>query len=170
VREAGVQVNCTPKIHSRDPMVEDHSIFFPDHDLIPLSLKRVFSYFPTSKPTTQILDKCDDLFLLTPEGQWNPHSDAYARNEENMLDWERNIVEKRDQVEILLSEVEIGSTMISSAKISKLETKIIDERMSDLERLYGTRKGERPPWKQILAEVNNIASVLCSVLLVLEPK
>jgi hypothetical protein len=85
-----------------------------------------------------------------------------------MLDWEGNMVEKRDRVQILLSEVEIDSTMVSSAEISKLETEIIDERMSDLEPLHGPRKEERPPWTQIPPEVDDVASVLCGVLLVLD--
>jgi hypothetical protein len=170
VREAGVQVNSTPKIHTSDPTVNDHSIYFPDDDFrIPLSLWGVFSYFPTSKPTTQILEDCEDLFLLTPGGQWNPHSDAYAKNEENMLDWEGNMVEKRDRVQILLSDVEIDSAMASSATISKLETKIINEKMKDLEPLYGLRREERPPWQHVPPEVDDVASVLCSVSTILDP-
>ena len=47
----------------------------------------------------------DELFLLTPEGQWNPHSDVYAWNEEIMEDWEGNMAEKEDQIHILLYKV-----------------------------------------------------------------
>jgi hypothetical protein len=61
-----------------------------------LSLWGIFSYFPTHAPTNEQVDACDDVFLLTPNGIWNPHSDAYVKNEENMLDWEGNMVEKQD--------------------------------------------------------------------------
>jgi hypothetical protein len=98
MREAGVRVNATPKIHTtHDPTIEDHSIYFPQNDFqIPLSLWGVFLYFPTSNPSLSTLEECDKVFMLTPEGHWNPHSDVYTRNEENMLDWEGNMVEKKD--------------------------------------------------------------------------
>jgi hypothetical protein len=36
---------------------------------------------------------------MTPDGSsWNPHSDVYARNEENMLDWNGHMVEPKDRV------------------------------------------------------------------------
>ena len=68
--------------------------------------------------------------MLTPDGNWDPHSDAYAQNEENMLDWEGNMIEKKYHVQILLSEIEEDSAMVSSAIISAAETKFIDERLS----------------------------------------
>jgi hypothetical protein len=75
------------EIHLREPTVDDHAILFDDCDLkIPLALWGIFSYFPTSEPTTAQLEACDDVYLLTPNEGWNPHSDAYFRNEENMLD------------------------------------------------------------------------------------
>ena len=109
------------------------------------------------------------LPILTLDGQGNPHSDAYAKNKENMLDWEGNMVERRDWAQILLSEVEIDSTIVSSAKISKLETKFIDDRLDNLEPFYGSRKEAKPPWRHIPCEVDNVASVLCSVSLVIGP-
>ena len=95
MREAGIRVNDTPKIQVRDPTEEDHSIFSPsDNVRIPLSLWGVFSYFPSRMPTRAELLECDVL-VLTPKGSWNPHSDLYARNEENMMDWEGQMVEKK---------------------------------------------------------------------------
>jgi hypothetical protein len=127
VREAGVQVNSTPKIHAKDPTVKDHSIYFPDSDFrIPLSLWGVFSYFPTSKPTNQILEECEEVYLLIPDGRWTQHSNAYARNEENMLDSEGNMVERRDSMQILLSEVSIDPAMAASAEIIRREATFID--------------------------------------------
>ena len=178
LREAGVHVHSTPKIHAKEPTIEDHSIYFPSDDFrIPLSLWGVFSYFPTSRPDNKILEECEEVFLLTPDGQWDPHSDAYARNEESMLDWEGNMVEKKDRMQILLSEVEIDAMTISSAQISKLETKFIDERMEELE---GRRNKEldpvsdddqmiRPGWSHVPREADEVSSVLCSVSSILDP-
>jgi hypothetical protein len=127
MREAGLIVNDVPKIHLREPTVDDHAILFEDFDLkIPLALWGIFSYFPTSAPTTAQLDACDDVYLLTPNGDWNPHSDAYSRNEENMLDWEGNIVEKQDRKQIMLAEVEPDTAMASAATISKVESQAVD--------------------------------------------
>ena len=96
IREACVEVSEVPKIHVHDPTVEDHSIYFTDQDLrIPLSLWGIFSYFPCRKPCEQ--DQLDDnILFLTPDGpEWNPHSDSYARNEEQFLDWRGDIIEPK---------------------------------------------------------------------------
>ena len=46
IREAGVQLYDTPKIHVNDPTVDDHSIYFDKADFrIPLQLWGIFSYF-----------------------------------------------------------------------------------------------------------------------------
>ena len=85
MREAGIRVNDTPKIQTSDPTEEDHSIYFPDNDFrIPLSLWGVFSYFNMLKPSTKQMMNAEDVYLLTPSTM-NPHCDAYATNEENML-------------------------------------------------------------------------------------
>ena len=48
LREAGLVVNDTPKIHIDDPSVEDHSIFHVETRLrIPLRLSVIFSVFKT---------------------------------------------------------------------------------------------------------------------------
>eukprot|EP00957_Ditylum_brightwellii_P157937 12021729-Ditylum_brightwellii.AAC.1 len=58
MREVGLQVSDTPKIHIKDPTVDNHAI--------------------------------------TPT-KWNPHCDSFAKNEEYMLDWEGNIIDKKDR-------------------------------------------------------------------------
>ena len=96
MREAGIKVYDTPKIQMSEPTTEDHSICFPETGFrIPLSLWGMFSYFPTSKPTALLMKETEDIYLLTPS-RWNPHDDSYATNEENMLDWEGNMVTKKD--------------------------------------------------------------------------
>jgi hypothetical protein len=46
----------------------------------------------------------EDVYLLT-SSTMHPYCDAYASNEENMLDWEGNMVQKRDRLQILLSDI-----------------------------------------------------------------
>ena len=48
------------------------------------------------------MDISEDIFLMTPEGTWNPHTDAYAQNEANMLDYEGNMINNKDRVKIIL--------------------------------------------------------------------
>ena len=95
-----------PKIHVKNPTVNDHSLFFPGADVgIPLSLMGIYSYFPSRTPTRTELEECRVL-LMTPEGSsWNPHSDVYTRNEESMLDWNGQMIEPKDRVRILLSDI-----------------------------------------------------------------
>ena len=91
LRENGIQVSDVPKIHVSNPTTNDHAILFPETGFkIPLSLWGVFSYFPTSKPTTDEMNGNDEIYMLTP-ARWNPHCDSYARNEESMLDWSGNM-------------------------------------------------------------------------------
>ena len=67
MRASGVTLNDTPKIHSKDPTIDDYCITFEDSDLrIPLQLSGVFSYFHTRKPTLSELHECPKLFL-TPD-------------------------------------------------------------------------------------------------------
>ena len=87
LREAGITVNDTPKIHTDDPSVSDHCILFKSNDFkIHLSLHGVFSYFTTTKPTLEMLQESEDIYMLTPS-IWDPHNPAYSSNEECMLDW-----------------------------------------------------------------------------------
>ena len=60
--EAGLQVNERAKIHTEDPMTEDHSITFPTTGFqIPLQLFGIFSYFSMTKPTEDMaLCVCHD--------------------------------------------------------------------------------------------------------------
>ena len=106
MREAGIKLNEVPKIQVEDPTEDDHAILFEETGFrIPLSLWGIFSYFPTTKPTHDELVEPAEVYLLTPT-RWNPHSDAYARNEEMMLDWEGNVRPKKERVRVVLDEIE----------------------------------------------------------------
>ena len=52
MREAGIVVNDTPKIHMKNPTIEDRSIYFEETSFrIPMALWGTFSYFSTRAPT-----------------------------------------------------------------------------------------------------------------------
>ena len=127
LRKMGVTVNDVPKIHKEDPTVDDHAITFVETGFrIPLSLWRIFSYFPTSKPTHDDLLNPNEVYILSP-ATWNPHSDAYSTNEESMLDWEGNMQPKRDcQHRIVLDDVEDDVNIVASLSITPLEQEAID--------------------------------------------
>ena len=124
MREAGVIVNDTPRIHVDDPTNEDHTLYFPEEKVrIPLYLSGIFSYFETSLPTEEECEECEEALLLTPIFQWDPHNPAYAQNEQNIVDWKGNVLEKGDRVKIHLSDIPDDPTsedafVISSAKIA----------------------------------------------------
>jgi len=126
LREAGVNVKDTPKIQVNEPTEEDHAITFPETEFrIPLSLWGIFSYFPTTKPTKEDLVEPSDVYMLTPS-RWNPHSDAYARNEESMLDWEGNMKQPKDRVRVVIDDIPEDEAMVSSLLISDAEWARVD--------------------------------------------
>ena len=92
MREGGVTVNDTPKVHCVEPTIEDHCITFKDSDLrIPLQLNGVFSYFNTRKPLPSELYDKDRVFLTPDAGEWNAYCTSYATNELAMTNHEGNI-------------------------------------------------------------------------------
>ena len=102
-------------------------MYFKDEDVrIPLSLNGVFSYFPTSKPSEEDLEQCENILLRTPNALWNPHCDAYARNENSMTDFEGNMIEKQYRRQIILSEIEEDPTFNADFSISKVEALAMD--------------------------------------------
>jgi hypothetical protein len=130
LREAGVIVRDTPKIQLDDPSEEDHALTFPETGFrIPLSLWGVFSYFPTTKPTKDDLVEPDEVYLLTST-RWNPHTDAYAKNEEAIMDWEGNIKSPGNrEVKIVLDDA--PEDQVSSLWVSPGEGAHIDALMSN---------------------------------------
>ena len=80
-----MQVNDTPKIHVESPSEEDNSLHFPSQELrTQLSLWGTFSHFVSFAPTVLDLDQCEVVMFMTPDGAWNPRTDVFARNEENI--------------------------------------------------------------------------------------
>ena len=92
IREAGVQVKEVPKFQCEDPDVNDHAVVFDESGFrIPLALRGIFSFFPTSRPSTDDMLSNDNVYLITPS-HWNPHSEAYAQIEESFLDCNGELV------------------------------------------------------------------------------
>lgn len=133
LREAGLEVREVPKIQVANPTEADHAITFPETGFrIPLFLWGIFSYFPTTKPTHKSLEEPSNVYMLTPT-TWNPHSDAYASNEESMLDWEGNMRNQVDRVRVVLHDVADSAEMASTMSVGALENQRIDARFSDSE-------------------------------------
>jgi hypothetical protein len=85
LREADVIVRDSPKIQLDDPSENDHALTFPETGFrIPLSLREVFSYFPTTKSTMDDLAELNDVYLLTPT-RWIPHTDEREKSFEGCV-------------------------------------------------------------------------------------
>ena len=161
IREEGIQVNDTPKIQVNDLTTSDHSIYFPETNFrIPLSLWGVFSYFPSSKPMAQTLQETEEVYLLTPS-RWNPHCDSYAQNEENMLDWEGNMVERKDRMQILIEDLPDGVKTIGSTQISCVESVRIDAIVEA--RAAEACEETDPPYRAVPAEADEVSAILSGV-------
>ena len=126
LHEAGLQVNERAKIHTDDPMADDHSITFPTTGLrIPLQLFGIFSYFSTTKPTEVDMLAGHDVYVMTPE-KWNPHSDVYEQNEASIVDWEGNIKQPKDRIKVIIEELS-GDADEGDYRVSSVEMAVVDE-------------------------------------------
>ena len=132
MREAGIEVNEVPKIHAIEPSIEHHSIYFRQDNLrIPLALWGIFSYFPTRKPTEDDMSDNLNLLMLTPDGpDWNPHSDVYARNEEQFLDWKGDLIQPQYRQRVLIDDTDTDAFLSdlsgSSTDLTTSENLAID--------------------------------------------
>jgi hypothetical protein len=182
MRQAGITVDDTPKIHVDEPTTADHSITFPETGFripmslwgifsyfptfpetgfrIPMSLWGIFSYFPTSKPTATTMQESEEVYLLTPCSQFNPHDDAFAANEESTLDWEGNIVERKHRTQVLLGEIQEDESLTVSAAVSSVETRTID---LVLEAANASEERAGRSYQHIPRDADQISSILAEV-------
>jgi hypothetical protein len=161
MREAGMRANDTPKIQTSDPTKEDHLTCFPETDFqIPLSLWGVFLHFVTSKPTAKQMMEAEDVHMLAPS-RMNPHCDACAKNEENTHDWEGNMLQRKDRVQILLSNIQEDVALAASAQVSSTEAKAIDNVLDGNRAAYNEEA--HPCWKPVPKAADKISSMLASV-------
>ena len=95
--EAGLDVNPVPKIHCKEPTVEDHSIYDAESGLrISLQLDGIFSKFPTRALSRKEMIDPDSLpivFLSPDSPVWDPYDASYAQNEAAMTDHRGDIVQ-----------------------------------------------------------------------------
>ena len=109
----------------------------------------------------------DVYYLLTPS-MMNPHCDAYATDEKNMLDWKGNMVQRRDRVQILLSDIPEDAAMTASVQVlSSAEARTID---TVLERNVAShdKNAAHPCWQPIPRAANEVSSILASVSPILD--
>ena len=161
LREAGLEVNDTPKIQVKDPTIHDNSIYFPSSDVrITLSLNGIFSYFPCLTPTRIDINE-SDLLAMTPDGHsWDPHCSAYADYEENMMDWNGQMIEPKDRTRILLQDLPEDELMIYDTHISSIEMTGIDVVVSASSTI-GKEMYEMPP---VFSKVASILSIIFPVI------
>ena len=96
MRESGITVNDTPKIHLDIPSISDHSIEFPETKLrISLSLHGMFQFVPMCKPTETMLEYCEEVYAIT-SSRWDPHDSAYTHKESQVLEQQGEMVEPKD--------------------------------------------------------------------------
>jgi hypothetical protein len=89
LRAYGINVDDTPIHLAPKDKPSTHSIHSPDENFtIPLYLKGVFSYFPSRTPMIEELETCQRI-QLTDEFEWNPHSDGFQEQENNILEHNR---------------------------------------------------------------------------------
>ena len=62
----------------------------------------------------------EEIYLLATS-LWKPHDNAYAGNEENMLDWEGIMIEKRNRTKIMLHDIEVDAMTEASEKVSAVK-------------------------------------------------
>ena len=75
------------------------------------------------------LNCATEIYTLTPT-IWNPQIDAYALNEQSIVDWEGNIRERNHcDMKIVLDE--IGDEYQNQYKISSMEAHHVDEILKD---------------------------------------
>eukprot|EP00957_Ditylum_brightwellii_P136836 10434805-Ditylum_brightwellii.AAC.1 len=78
-----------------------------------------------------------------------------------MLDWEGNIVDKKDRARFLFSDIEISDSTLISSCISAVESNMIDQIITDddLERSLPTETS----YPEVPGDTNGIASVLTEI-------
>ena len=67
----------------------------------------------------------EEVYLLTTI-IWNPHDKAYSLNEESMIEWEWNLIDKKDRHQFLLSDIKEGVTIAVTSKICSMEVRAVE--------------------------------------------
>ena len=162
-------MNERAKIHTDDPMADDHSITFPTTGLrIPLQLFGIFSYFSTTRPTEDDMLAGHDVYVMTPEKR-NPHSDAYEQNEASIVDWEGNIKQPKDRIKVIIEDLS-GKADEGDYRISSVEMAVVDQiceskrKWKEEVRPIGSQTAPKP-YDEVDHHLSSVSSVLVERLL-----
>ena len=102
LREAGIEVDTTAKLHCKNPSIANHSMYFTEDDLrVHFNITGIVSYFMSRKPTPEEINELPVLYLTPDNQSWDPYDVKYEREEDVMLDHEGNIIPKKDRVTLL---------------------------------------------------------------------
>ena len=89
IRHNDVMMDECPKHLATDPMNNHHATTTPNGDeshMIPLSLRGATLHFPTKKPAQEECENNRSCDLTSHQPEWDPHSTAFAEQEEAMAD------------------------------------------------------------------------------------
>ena len=96
MRVAGLKVEEQAKIHAEEPAKENHSIYSSEINLrIVLQLEGIFSVFKTRNLNDEEIAEPGgyDILYLTPDADsWDPNCEAWAEQEDEMLDIDEEIL------------------------------------------------------------------------------
>ena len=93
MRLSGLEVNEQPKFMTRNPTTKHHSIYFKENEMrLPLAIKGIVSFLPTSNPRQkEYLNITTRLELTPPFTEWDPHNPSYGISENCIMDQDGNI-------------------------------------------------------------------------------
>ena len=74
-----------------------------------------------------MLNESEQVLLLIPYGPWDLHKTSYSEIEKIMLYFEGNLVEKKDRVRIIISDIGSRKRMEREAVTSNLDTTLIEK-------------------------------------------
>ena len=96
LREVGLILNDTPKIHCNVPSAEYHSLFDEETGMrIPFNLDGTFSVFKSRSLTNEEINNVEyfETVFLTPDSnKWDPYYKSYKHKEESFLDHRGRII------------------------------------------------------------------------------
>ena len=92
MQEAGLEVDEQAKIHAKDASKNNNSIYSYEIGLrIALQLEGIFSIFKTRKLSNEEIAEpggYDLLYLTLDANSWDPNCEAWAEQEDEMVDME----------------------------------------------------------------------------------
>ena len=113
-----------------------------------------------------------ELILLSPDGpEWNPHSDAFAHNEEKLLDWREDIIEAKDRQCVLIEDTDkdafLSSLSVAASDYDLTVNTIIDK-VCDGATVMAT-EAKVPDWDMRNDIEDEVSPSLCRISNTLDP-